>query len=190
MEKTEADTCRDVKLTAWCCALVPMGCGQSANSKVAAGPDANRAHRPSASESGSFKAFVSHFKAEAAMEARYIQTELEAQADSRCFIDSDDLRDLSLLTNYVKSSECLVLVQSKGVLTRPWVLLELVTAIQAGVPIVGISLQGRPDVAYSFPDALAFLTNLDSTLEATSPGASAVLVVHGIDLLDAAWKLR
>ena len=40
------------------------------------------------------------------------------------FIDSDDLYDLRSLLEDVKQSGVLVLLQSSGVLTRPWCLLE------------------------------------------------------------------
>ena len=45
-----------------------------------------------------YSAFISHYKAEAAMEARYLQNELEAALPGRrVFLDSDDLHDLRLL---------------------------------------------------------------------------------------------
>ena len=64
----------------------------------------------------------------------------------RIFLDSDDLRTLSDLTTHVRESDVLVLVQSKSVLTRPYCLLELLTACQHGVPIVGVCLS-----KHSFP---------------------------------------
>lgn len=47
--------------------------------------------------SATYGCFLSHFKAEAAMEARFLQTELESLLGKPCFLDSDDLRDLRLL---------------------------------------------------------------------------------------------
>ena len=67
-----------------------------------------------------YAAFVSHMKAETAMEARFIQTELEALIGERCFLDSDDLKDLAQLTAHVRASRAVLLIQSKSVLTRPW----------------------------------------------------------------------
>ena len=93
-----------------------------------------------------FAAFVSHMKAEASMEARFVQGELETAFGQRIFLDSDDLRTLSDLTTHVRESDVLVLVQSKSVLTRPYCLLELLTACQHGVPIVGVCLS-----KHSFP---------------------------------------
>ena len=113
--------------------------GRSATSMLARRPS-----QPSAGgEARQYRAFVSHMKAEAAMEARFVQSEIETISGRCCFLDSDDLKDLSQLTKHVRDSEVLVLVQTKSVLTRPWVLIELVTAVRAGIPIVGVSLDGR-----------------------------------------------
>ena len=54
--------------------------------------------------------------------------------------DSDDLLDLTKLTDHVRSSRCLLLLQTKLVLERPFCLLELKTAIDEGVPIVGVAI--------------------------------------------------
>ena len=75
-----------------------------------------------------YGAFVSHFKAEAAMEARFLQDKLQDALGKRVFLDSDDLVDLRLLTDAVLNSDVIVLLQSANVFTRPWCLLELVTA--------------------------------------------------------------
>jgi len=102
-------------------------------------------------------AFISHYKVEAAMEARFLQTELEVLLGRKCFLDSDDLRDLRLLQQAVRESEVLLLVQSESVLTRPYCLLEMVTAIEARVPIVGVNLAGKPQ-AYDFANAANYLS--------------------------------
>ena len=136
-----------------------------------------------------FKAFISHMKHEAAMEARFVQSEMESLTGKRCFLDSDDLKDLNHLTDHVLKSEVLVLIQSRSVLHRPWCLIELVTAVNAGIPIIGVSLEGRPDAAYSFESARELLGSLDEKLEALTPGATATLREHQIDLVEAAWLL-
>ena len=103
--------------------------GRSATSMLARRPS-----QPSAGgEARQYRAFVSHMKAEAAMEARFVQSEIETISGRCCFLDSDDLKDLSQLTKHVRDSEVLVLVQTKSVRTRPWVLIELVTAVRAHV---------------------------------------------------------
>ena len=80
--------------------------------------------------------------AEAAMEARFVQAWLEQKCEMPCFLDSDDLRDLTQLTQHVRMCDTLVLVQTKSVLTRPYCLIELLTAITARVPIIGLAVAG------------------------------------------------
>ena len=160
-----------------------------------------------------FGAFVSHMKAEASMEARFLKGALEEQLGKRVFLDSDDLRDLGDLLDHVRDSEAVVLVQSQSVLTRPWCLLELAAAMDAGVPVVGVSLQNHA-FPYEFEEARDFLTHLDATLAIANPEArnspqysaqsaplsdgtrarllsqaAELLLDHGVDLTDAAHKL-
>ena len=80
-----------------------MGCFPTAAPKVA--PPLNSksslSARKSLKKSAGFRAFISHMKLEGAMEARFLQTELESHLKEHCFLDSDDLRDLSLLLKHV-----------------------------------------------------------------------------------------
>ena len=144
---------------------------------------------PSSVDGGSsFDGFISHCKADAAMEARFLQTELQRLMGdgSRLFLDSDDLRDLSKLRNHVRSSKCLVLCQSEAVLRRPYCLIELATAVDAGIPIVGVALGKK----YDFGAAARFLSHLDTLLEAENPGAPKMLAENGItDLVALSHKL-
>ena len=141
--------------------------------------------RPEARER--FACFLSHYKIQCASEARLLQAELEASLGRRCFLDSDDLKDLRQLADHVRSSDVLVLIQSSDVLSRPWCLLELLTAIDAGVPIVGVAITAGP-AAYDFRAAAAFMGELDvpGRLDAS---AAQLLDEHGHTLEDAAWKL-
>ena len=137
-----------------------------------------------------FAAFVSHAKADASMEARYLQTELEKRTRRRVFLDSDDLRDLSQLAAHVLDSDVIIVVQSANVLSRPYCLLELYTAITQGVPVVGVSLASGSAVhSYSFEESARFLTHLDSLLEQNNPGASQLLTQNGVDMEDCAYVL-
>ena len=141
--------------------------------------------RPEARER--FACFLSHYKIQCASEARLLQAELEASLGRRCFLDSDDLKDLRQLADHVRSSDVLVLIQSSEVLSRPWCLLELLTAIDAGVPIVGVAITAGP-AAYDFRAAAALMGELDvpGRLDAS---AAQLLDEHGHTLEDAAWKL-
>lgn len=68
---------------------------------------------------------VCSYKTEAATEARWLQQELEATLDRRCFLDSDDLSNLFKLRDHVRTSDCLLLLQTRNVLTRPWCIFEV-----------------------------------------------------------------
>ena len=102
-------------------------------------------------------------------------------------LDSDDLRDLSDLEQHVRDSDVLILVQSQSVLTRPYCILEILTAMEAGVPIVGVALC-KHAFPYCFEGASALLEALDSALAVASPGADVFLTDRGICLKEAAYK--
>ena len=93
-----------------------------------------------------------------------------------------------LEAHVTEDSRSLLLLQTRGVLTRPWCILELYRAIEASVPIVGVSVRGQH--AYDFAEASQFLLHLDSALEDANPGATELLKEHGVDLEDAAYKLH
>ena len=116
------------------------------------------------------------------MEARFIQEKLESTLERLVFLDSDDLKDLTHLTQHVRDADALVLVQTKSVLSRPYCLLELLTAVKAGVPIIGVAVTGGAH-AYDYNQAFNFLTHLDSQLEQVNPGASKLLLENGQSLV-------
>ena len=76
---------------------------------------------------------------------------LQGLIQKECFLDSDDLRDLRELLVSVRDSDVLVILQSSDILLRPWCLLEMVAAIDAGVPIVAINVQGKVSVSSCRP---------------------------------------
>ena len=68
---------------------------------------------------------------------------------------TDNLQDLRLLLQHVEDSETLVILQSRKVLTRPWVILELYTALTHDVPIVALNIQNS--YRYDYSQALEFM---------------------------------
>merc|ERR1719382_2184494 len=118
--------------------------------------------RASCSEE-SYAAFLSHYKVESATEARWLQGQLEPKLCGRAFLDSDDLRDLGMLKQHVRDSKCLVLLQTKSVLQRPWCILEMMTAITERIPIVGISITSGTS-PYDFAQAHTLMTHFDTLL--------------------------
>lgn len=105
--------------------------------------------------------------------------------NSEIFLDSDDLFDLRALLEDVKNSQALVLFQSAGVLSRPWCLLEIVTAIKHEVPH-RVPQRGRADI---YATSAAFMTHLDTELERVNPGAGKIMEKQGVDVLHAAYLL-
>lgn len=125
---------------------------------------------------GDYAAFLSHYKLEAAQEARYVKEKLAGELGSSVFLDSDDLSDLRTLCQVLLQCDVLVLFLTEGLLTRPWCIIELYTAITNGVPIVALRVAGR--YPYDFADAQRFLDNFENALEERNPGAGAVVLQH------------
>ena len=80
-----------------------------------------------------------------------------------------------------------MLLQSKGVLTRPWVIMELHTAITSGVPIVALNVMNAN--RYDYGAASEFLLHFDQDIDIANPGAAQLLIDTGIDPVDVAWRL-
>ena len=86
----------------------------------------------------------------------------------------------------MRDSDVLAIVQSVEILSRPWCVLEIVAAVDAGVPIVAIAISGK---GYDFAKATNLLLHLDTVLDAVNPGACDLLRQNGVEPLDAAYKL-
>jgi hypothetical protein len=80
-----------------------------------------------------------------------------------------------------------VLLQSKSVLTRPWVILEIYTAITHGVPVVALNVQNANP--YEYGAALDFLYRYDEEIEIGNPRAAQLLLLFGVDPQDVAYRL-
>ena len=143
-----------------------------------------------------YAGFLSHFKHECGTEARLVQKYLKDIMDARplegcgseVFLDSDDLSDLRMLLDHVKESQVLVLLQSRGVLTRPWVIMELHTAITNGVPVVALNVQ-KASCSYDYAAASEYLLHFDKDIDIANPGAAQLLIDWGIDPVDCAYLL-
>ena len=86
-------------------------------------------------------------------QARILQLAMEPKfGPGSIFLDSDKLQNLTvLLEEHVPASEVLVVLQTKGIFTRPWCLLEIITAIKQDVPIVTVAIQGQHPYACRNP---------------------------------------
>ncbi|CAK0863693.1 unnamed protein product [Prorocentrum cordatum] len=143
-------------------------------------------------DTGSPFVFISHFKEEAGSDAalmdegisRIIRGDPEHPAfrlDAPTFLDSNNLDDIRLLKGVVRSSHNLLLLLTDRVLSRPWVLIEIVTAIKYGVPIQLVQIQ-RPGVDFKFPTAEDIKRLADG--KDLSPDAKAILRAEKITKSD------
>lgn len=90
-----------------------------------------------------YACFLSHFKQEAAAEARILKLELVRGLrcpSNQVFLDADNLSDLRELLDDVRQSDVFILMLTDGVLSRPWCLAELNAAVKAQVPIVVLQI--------------------------------------------------
>ncbi|CAK0791500.1 unnamed protein product [Prorocentrum cordatum] len=105
--------------------------------------------------------FISHFKEEAGSDAALMEEGISRiikedpchpayRLEAPTFLDSNNLGDLRLIRSIVRSSHNLLLLLTDRVLERPWVLIEIVTAMKSGVPIQLVQIQ-RPGVVFEFP---------------------------------------
>mmetsp|Transcript_25232 Transcript_25232/g.58074 ORF Transcript_25232/g.58074 Transcript_25232/m.58074 type:complete len:1026 (-) Transcript_25232:70-3147(-) len=141
--------------------------------------------------------FLSHYKAEAGTEAALIRTEIEHMIeedrdslgnyfDSPVFLDSEDLDNLEELQNKVRCSHNLLLLLSKGVLKRPWVLIEICTAVQEGAHILPVQLVKNEK--FEIPDEYFY----NQLMDGSAIGAAGVdlLSKHGCSLGAAVAAVR
>ena len=133
-----------------------------------------------------YAAFLSHFKNEAAAEARVLKSELVRGLRTRedqIFLDADNLTDLRELLHCVETSDALILMYTKGVLSRPWCLLEIVTAVQNSIPVIVMRVANAfagdvDEISTILDDLPGYLANsnpmAEETLRAFNYSASIV----------------
>lgn len=147
---------------------------------------------------GDHLAFISHYKLEAGTEAALMHRDLERMIrqdstnqghglKSPIFLDSEDLDDLDTLTEHVRRSHNLIVLLTKGVLTRPWVLIEVITAYRHKIRMVPVEVI-RPGQAFEYPtdkyfEELAKGQELDAS-------AKQLLSRNGFDLDELTSALR
>jgi hypothetical protein len=93
---------------------------------------------------------------------------------------------LANLVQHVRNSDVLAIIQSAEVLQRPWCLLEMYAAIEAGIPIIAIAVSGK---GYDFATATDLLLHLDTALDIVNPGATDLLRSEGVEPIDIAFRL-
>lgn len=142
--------------------------------------------------------FISHYKVESGTEATLMRDLLGSILHedrthpanfllSPIFIDSEDLTDLAQLKEHVTGSGSLILLLTPSVLSRPWVLIEIVTAIRNGVSVVLVEVQ-RPGSRYEYPDE-EFYAGIENGKLIDQQGVD-LLAREGIYLADVVSSLK
>jgi len=125
-----------------------------------------------------YSCFLSHYKAEAGAEARYIKDSLDKMLNCPAYLDSSSLADLrELFRTGMRRSEVLVLLLSDNLFTRPWCLLEIREAMRLRKPIILLELKG-PGQSFNFDAAFELMSDLESNLPRLNPSAIGELHDH------------
>ena len=109
--------------------------------------------------------FLSHYKVEAGSDARYLSDLIRRMTGAPAYLDSTDLVDLRLLfQDGVHKTDAFVILATKGVLTRPWCLMEMWEAARHQIPIVLFPVVGGgfdlADAKHLLSKALKFFEHL------------------------------
>ena len=121
-----------------------------------------------------YAAFLSHYKAESASTARYLHDLMQRMLGGcAVYLDSSNLTDLRYIwEDGLRLSDTVVLLGTRGVLTRPWCLLELWEASRNQIPVIVVNV-GVGDCRFDADDARSLIRSLETELEARNPGALA-----------------
>ena len=81
---------------------------------------------------------------------------------SEAFLDSDNLTNLEhLLEHGLCKSDVVIVLLTKNVLRRPYVLLEIFEAVESGIPILPLSVNAvEARFAFDHAEASRLLSNL------------------------------
>eukprot|EP01047_Picozoa_sp_COSAG01_P015689 COSAG01_NODE_789_length_13572_cov_322.875158_8_plen_445_part_00 len=123
-----------------------------------------------------FAGFLSHYKQEAAAEARILKLELCKALrtnNDTIFLDADNLSDLRQLQTSVTNSDTFILMLTDGVFSRPWCLAELEAAATCGIPILVLRINNS--FGCSMERMTEALGDLPGYLARTNPNAVETL---------------
>eukprot|EP00964_Phaeocystis_antarctica_P005526 scaffold3021_cov73-Phaeocystis_antarctica.AAC.1 len=120
--------------------------------------------------------FLSHFKEEAGSDARYLSDLIKRMTGCAAYLDSNDLVDLRTLFNEgVHRSDVLVILATKGVLTRPWCLMEMWEAAVNQIPIVLFPVVGGN---WTLDDARTLLSDLMGQIQGRNQWCMPEVMAH------------
>ena len=127
--------------------------------------------------------YSGQYKMEAASDARLMYDMLTKMLQYPVFLDSAKLTDLrQLITHGVADCDVMVVLGTKGYITRPWCLLEIVHATRLKTPIVVLDVKnGNFDV----DESLSYIDCIEEKMGADDPASLELLREHlGPDLTE------
>jgi len=128
------------------------------------------------SKNKSYACFLSHYKVEAASDARFLHDMLAKMLRYPIFLDSAKLVDLrQLISNGIGDCDVVILLCTKGVLTRPWCLLEVVEAQRRKVPILLLEIKNSN---WDMDAAFHYIQNLEDNMGRDDPDGLALIKEH------------
>ena len=138
-----------------------------------------------------FRFFISYYRAEGGADARLLQTVLETKLGSgTVFLDATDAVTLDGILRSLARSEVLLLILTKSVLERPWVLIEIYEAVTRRLPVICVHVKGA---GYDYTAGSAYLADLEAELGRRDAGAltelQAQLTRRGTSITDLQTQL-
>ena len=131
----------------------------------------------------SYACFLSHYKMEAASDARLMHDMLAKMLRYPVFLDSSNLTDLrQLITDGVADSDVMLVLGTKGLFTRPWCLLEVVHSARLKVPTIIVEIRNS---GFDAKESQRYIDNLEETMGTDDPSSLELLHEHlGQDLTE------
>ena len=131
----------------------------------------------------SYACFLSHYKMEAASDARLLHDMLAKMLRYPVFLDSANLTDLrQLISNGVADSDVMLMLGTKGLFSRPWCLLEVVHSARLKVPTIIVEIKNS---GFDAKESQRYIDNLEETMGTDDPSSLDLLHEHlGQDLTE------
>ena len=127
------------------------------------------------------------YKKEAASDARLMYDMLTKMLQYPIFLDSAKLTDLrQLITHGVADCDVMIVLGTKGYITRPWCLLEILHATRLKTPILVLDVKNGDNVSqFDVSSSLRYINNIEETMGADDPAGLELLFEHvGPDLTE------
>jgi len=121
----------------------------------------------------SYACFLSHYKMEAASDARLLHDMLAKMLRYPVFLDSDKLTDLrQLITNGVGDCDVMLILGTKGLFSRPWCLLEVMHSARLKVPTIIIDIKNS---GFDTKQSQHYIDHLEEIMGTDDPSSLELL---------------